>query len=83
VVSIDGNNALEALDFLRQAAHSVADVLGRLAAIAEDFERSYQQLVQTVMHYRLPTALCTIDDPRFPEQARQHMAVSHEPSSMM
>jgi hypothetical protein len=32
-----------------RAEHSVADVLGRLAALAEAFERVYYQIVQAVM----------------------------------
>jgi hypothetical protein len=41
---------------------SVADVLGRLAPIAEAFERAYHQMVHAVMPPRLPMALCTIED---------------------
>ena len=32
-----------------RAEHSVADVLGRLAAIAEAFERAYHPIVQPAM----------------------------------
>jgi lysophospholipase L1-like esterase len=76
VVSIGGNDALDHLDFLSASAYSVADVLERLAAIAEAFERTYYQMVQAVMHHRLPTALCTIYYPRFPEQALQRIAMT-------
>ena len=58
------------------AAHSVADVLGRLAAIAKAFERACRQMVQAVMQRRLPTTLCTIPYPRFPEPELQRLAVT-------
>jgi lysophospholipase L1-like esterase len=76
VVSVGGNDALDHLDFLSQTARFVAEVLGRLAAIAEAFERTDHQMVQAVMQHRLPTALCTIYYPRFPEQALQRMAIT-------
>jgi lysophospholipase L1-like esterase len=76
VVSVGGNDALDHLDFVSRAAHSVADVLGRLAAIAEAFERMYHRMVRAVMQHRLPTALCTIYYPRFPEQQLQRMAIT-------
>jgi lysophospholipase L1-like esterase len=76
VVTVGGNDALDHLDFLSQAAHSVADVLERLSAIAETFELTYHQMVQAVMQHQLPTALCTIYYPRFPEQAWQRTAIT-------
>jgi lysophospholipase L1-like esterase len=75
-VSVGGNDALDHLDFLSASASSVADVLGRLSAIAETFERMYHQMVQAVMQHRLPTALCTIYYPRFPEPELQRIAIS-------
>jgi hypothetical protein len=41
---------------------SVADVLGRLAAIAEAFERVYYQIVQAVMPHCLPLSPRSIID---------------------
>jgi lysophospholipase L1-like esterase len=76
VISVGGNDALNHLDFLSAAAYSVADVLGRLASIAEAFERTYYQMVQAVMQHRLPMALCTIYYPRFPEAELQRMAIT-------
>ena len=76
VVSVGGNDALDHLDFLSQAAQSVADVLGRLSAIAEGFERAYHHMLQAVLQHRLPTVLCTIYYPRFPEQEWQRLVIT-------
>jgi hypothetical protein len=76
VVSVGGNDALDHLNFLSASAYSVADVLGRLGAIAEAFEHAFHQMVQAVKHHRLPNVLCTIYYSRFPEQAWQRMAIT-------
>jgi hypothetical protein len=50
MVSFAGNDALDHPDILMGAhARPVADVLGRLAAIAEGFERAYHQKVKEGM----------------------------------
>lgn len=76
VVSIGGNDALDNLDFLAAPAASVAATLEGLAGIAEDFEYAYHAMVQAVLEQRLPTALCTIYYPRFPDAVLQRMTIT-------
>src|SRR5215471_11100938 len=76
VMSVGGNDALDHLDFLSSTARSVADALGRLAVIAEAFERAYHQIVCSILQHHLPTALCTIYYPRFPDQELQQLAIT-------
>jgi lysophospholipase L1-like esterase len=75
IVSAGGNDALDQLDFLAAPAPSVAAALQGLAGIAEDFERAYQQMLQAVLQRGLPTALCTVYYPRFPDPTLQRLAI--------
>jgi lysophospholipase L1-like esterase len=76
IVSVGGNDALDNLDFLAAPAASVAAALEGLAGIAEDFERAYHQMLQAVLASRLPTALCSIYYPRFPDLMLQRLAIT-------
>lgn len=74
VVSAGGNDALEHLSMLTEDAASVAEVFGRIAAISEQFERSYLHALEAVLRRNLPTALCTIYYPSFPDEMTQRLA---------
>ncbi|HEY0078450.1 MAG TPA: SGNH/GDSL hydrolase family protein [Pyrinomonadaceae bacterium] len=76
VVSIGGNDALRHTNILNTAARSSAEVLSRIADIADEFQRDYRQMLQTVLSLHLPTALCTIYYPRFPDPFLQRLAVT-------
>jgi hypothetical protein len=76
VVSAGGNDALHNSDFLTQSARSTAEALLGLADIADLFERGYLAMLAEVLARGLPTAICTIYYPRFPEVGLQRMAVA-------
>ena len=76
VVSVGGNDALHSSDFLTAPARSTAEALLGLADIAEEFERSYLAMLAGVLARGLPTAICTVYYPRFPDAALQRMAVA-------
>jgi GDSL-like Lipase/Acylhydrolase family len=76
VLSVGGNDALNSSDFLTAPAHSTAEALLELAEIGEEFERSYLAMLAETLAHGLPTAICTIYYPRFPEMALQRMAVT-------
>jgi len=67
IVSVGGNDALGHGDFLAQRASSVFEVLNRLSVIAEMFEKEYNELVEEILHQRMPLALCTVYRPFFPD----------------
>ena len=75
VVSAGGNDALMHSGVLAERAGSMAEALDRLRVIATYFEREYGALLETVVARRLPTAVCTIYYPRYPEPVRQRLAV--------
>jgi hypothetical protein len=79
VVSIGGNDALGHLPLLQDNANSIAAALLRLADVADAFRRDYQAMLDQVLQRRLPTALCTIYEPRFPDPELQRLAVTALP----
>lgn len=76
VVSAGGNDALGHVDILGWGARSVAEALHLLAGIAEPFESRYRRVLRSVLDRGLPTALCTIYYPRFPDPVEQRLAVT-------
>jgi lysophospholipase L1-like esterase len=76
IVSAGGNDALGSSDFLGAPARSTAEALAGLADIADEFERRYQGMLAEVLAYELPTAICTVYYPRFPDAALQRIAVA-------
>jgi lysophospholipase L1-like esterase len=76
VVSVGGNDALGSSDFLTAPARSTAEALLGLADTGDEFERGYLAMLAGVLGRGLPTAICTVYYPRFPEAALQRMAVT-------
>lgn len=76
VVSVGGNDALGHMDILTQRAQSVAEVYGRVATLAEQFERDYRRMLDAVLQHRRQTALCTVYFPSFPDSVLQRLAVA-------
>ncbi len=76
VVSVGGNDALRRQDVLGAPARSVAEALLALAEARDGFAHGYRAMLDAVLARGLPTALCTVYDPRFPDPARQRVAVA-------
>ena len=76
IVSAGGNDALGRGDFLGAPARSTAEALMGLAEIGDAFERDYLEMLDGVLARGLPTAICTIYYPRFPEPSLQRIAVA-------
>jgi hypothetical protein len=76
VVSVGGNNALDNVNVLNEEAESSAEVLNRLADVADGFERRYREMLDHVLSKRLPTTICSIYYPRFPDLLIQRLAVT-------
>jgi hypothetical protein len=76
VVSVGGNDALRQQDVLDLRVGSVAEALLRLAEVRDGFVRDYRAMLDAVLGRGLPTAVCTIYDPRFPDPVRQRLAVA-------
>ncbi len=76
IVSVGGNDALGHSDFLGAPARSTAEALMGLAEIGDGFERDYLAMLNGVLTHGLPTAICTVYYPRFPEALLQRVAVA-------
>jgi len=76
IISVGGNDAILSADILQQKAVSSAEVLDKLADIANEFEYRYSEMLQTVLRLKKPTVVCTIYYPRIPEPFTQKIAVA-------
>jgi hypothetical protein len=76
VVSVGGNDALQAAGVLGQAARSVAEAVEMLARVGDQFERAYGTMLEAVLAAGRPTALCTIYYPRYPDPVQQRLGVT-------
>jgi lysophospholipase L1-like esterase len=74
VISAGGNDALHQAGLLEEKASSVAEALGKLAAVREKFAEDYRAMLDDVASRGLPVAVCTIYDPRFPDPAQRRIA---------
>lgn len=76
VVSAGGNDALQASGVLDGPARSVAEVIERLASVQDRFRAGYRAALDAVLARGLPTAICTIYDPRYPDPIRRRLAAT-------
>ena len=76
IVSAGGNDALSSSDVLYAPVRSTAEALSGLADITDEFERGYQHMLAEVLAYGLPTAICTVYYPRFPDAFLQKISVA-------
>jgi len=76
VLSVGGNDALAHSRLLEDPARSMAEALAMLARVGDDFEREYRLMLDELLGRRLPTAVCTIYNPRFAEARMQKLAVT-------
>ncbi|HYH22455.1 MAG TPA: SGNH/GDSL hydrolase family protein [Azospirillum sp.] len=76
VISTGGNDALGQSGVLDERAYSIAGAVDRLAGVREQFQRDYRAMLDEVLVRRLPTAVCTIYDARYPDPQRQRLVVT-------
>jgi lysophospholipase L1-like esterase len=74
VISAGGNDALHQAGLLEEKASSVAEALGKLAAVQERFADDYRAMLDAVTARGLPVAVCTIYDPRFDDAKQRRIA---------
>jgi hypothetical protein len=76
VVSAGGNDALGRARILEEPAASAAEVLGRLADVADEFWVGYGRMLGAARATGKPAAVCTVYYPRFPDPLLQRLAVT-------
>jgi hypothetical protein len=75
-VSVGGNDALGEIGILQMRASSSAEVFSEVSSVAARFEDRYKRMLDSVLKLKLPTAVCTIYYPRYPDARLQRMAVA-------
>jgi len=76
VLSIGGNDVLLEIEILQKRVGTVGEGLRLLADRQHRFEDDYRRLLQAIGARGLPTAVCTIYNPCFPEGLFQREAVA-------
>jgi lysophospholipase L1-like esterase len=76
VLSAGGNDALSNAGILYEPAESTAGVLDHLADLAAAFESRYRAVVGAMLDTGLPSAVCTVYYPNFPDAVLQRLAVT-------
>ena len=62
VISIGGNDALQALGIFSSAVDTVNEALSLLATVRRDFQMDYRAMLWQALSMQLPLAVCTIYD---------------------
>lgn len=73
IVSTGGNNALAHVQILSESARSTAEALERLADLSERFQQVCREMLQAVLTRKLPTAICSVYHPNFPDPGLQRV----------
>ncbi len=76
VVSVGGNDALGESALLDRNVSSMAEALELITAVRERFRSSYARMLDQVLQRRLPVAVCTIYEARFPEPVTRRLAAT-------
>src|SRR3954447_2509916 len=74
VLSVGGNDALLEAGVLEERARSVAAALDKLAGVRDRFQHNYRGMLAELRECKVPAAVCTIYDARFPEPERRRRA---------
>jgi hypothetical protein len=76
VLSIGGNDALGQAGLLDRMVGSMAEALELIADARERFCSAYAGMLDEVQRHRIPVAVCTIYESRFPELATRRWAAT-------
>jgi hypothetical protein len=76
VISVRGNDALNAAHVLFDNVQSVAEALSKLSTVRERFAMDYRAMLDAVLEQQFPTAVCTIYDGRAASNAQQRVNVT-------
>jgi lysophospholipase L1-like esterase len=74
IVSIGGNDALQLAGLLSQPIGSVSEALELIADVRDAFAKSYRAMLDAVLGRGLPTAICSIYEPAFPDARFRRVA---------
>ncbi len=75
-ISVGGNDALGEMGILQMRASYATEVFSELSSVAARFEERYKGMLEEVLELNIPTAICTIYYPRYPDERMQKVAVA-------
>jgi hypothetical protein len=76
VLSAGGNDALRESTVLERRVRSMAEALELLADVRDRFRPAYGRMLDQALRRKLPIAVCTIYEPRFPEPEQRRLAAT-------
>lgn len=76
VVSIGGNDCLQAMSIFGQGVDNVGGAMLKLRPIVEKFEKDYDKMLKSLLKFRLPITLCTIYEPQYPDPTQQQILLT-------
>jgi hypothetical protein len=76
IISVGGNDAILNADVLQMKVSSSAEVFNKLADYSSTFEFHYCRMLEAVLRFKKPTAVCTIYYPQIPEAFAQKITVA-------
>jgi lysophospholipase L1-like esterase len=76
IISAGGNDALGYSSILGAPSRSMAESLAQLAHIRDEFQARYKAAIAGVFARRLPTAVCTIYDPRYVDPRQRRLSAT-------
>jgi hypothetical protein len=76
VVSVGGNDALGDAGLLDRKVASMTEALELITGVRERFRSAYARMLDQVLQRRLPLAVCTIYEARFPEPVTRRLAAT-------
>jgi hypothetical protein len=74
--SVGGNDALGEAGLLERTVTSMAEALELITTVRERFRSAYARVLDQVLQHRLPLAVCTIYEARFPEPVTRRLAAT-------
>lgn len=76
LISAGGNDALRYAPVLMEGARSMADAVGKIADIQDDFRRKYRAMLDVAQRHGLPVAVCTIYEAQLPDPVQRRLAAT-------
>jgi hypothetical protein len=76
IVSVGGNDALANADMLNARVSSSAEVFNEMSNRSGQFEKSYREMLRSVLDLGRPVAACSIYYPRMDDMVTQKVAVA-------
>jgi lysophospholipase L1-like esterase len=76
VISAGGNDALGYAPILAAPSRSMAESLTQLGDIGDAFQAHYRAAIENVLQRHLPTAVCTISEPRYADAVQRRLSTT-------